>query len=260
MGIKNLSILLALPALIAASAGLVVFLDGCSSNSVSESSSAELAFNSAVEFENDERYEEALAKFNEVKNKHPYSKYAIESELHIADIQYKRESFIEAQTAYQLFKDFHPKNIKADYVTYRLAMSLYMQLPATPDRDLAPTTKAIQYFTEVINAYPTSQYVKDSEDKKLACLKMLAEKEAYIGNYYYIRNKFEPAQRRYEQLLVKYPNLGLDEIALYRAGISAFQQGDKIEGRRHMENLLSKFPNGDYAGDAKNALEKYAHN
>jgi len=239
--------------------GFATLIQGCSSGSVNESNSAELAFNSAVEFENDERYEEAITKFNEVKNKHPYSKYAIEAELHIADIQYKREAYIEAQTAYQLFKDFHPKNSKADYVTYRLAMSLFMQLPPTPDRDLAPSTKAIQYFTEVINAYPTSQYVKDSTEKKLACLKMLAEKEAYIGNYYFIRNKYEPAQRRYEQLLSKYPNLGLDEIAMYRAGISAFEQGERIEGRRHMEELLSKFPKGDYSGDAKSALEKYGH-
>jgi outer membrane protein assembly factor BamD len=257
MGIKNLLISLAL---VTASVGSITFMNGCSSNPTSESNTAEIAFNTAVEFENDERYEEALSKFNEVKNKHPYSKFAIEAELHIADIQYKREAYIEAQTAYQLFKDFHPKNIKADYVTYRLAMSLFMQLPPTADRDLTPSAKAIQYFTEVINAYPTSQYVKDSEEKKLACLKMLAEKEAYIGNYYYIRGKFEPAQRRYEQLLSKYPNLGLDELAMYRAGISAFEQGEKIEGRRHMEALLAKFPNGDYSSDAKDALEKYAHN
>src|SRR5579862_1861877 len=138
MGIKNLFVSMGLFVIFA---GFATFMSGCSSTSVSESNSAEIAFNAAVEFENDERYEEALAKFNEVKNKHPYSKYAIEAELHIADIQYKRENFIEAQTAYQLFKDFHPKNAKVDYVTYRLAMSLYNQLPSTSDRDLSPTTK-----------------------------------------------------------------------------------------------------------------------
>jgi outer membrane protein assembly factor BamD len=211
----------------------------------------------ATDFENDERYEEALSKFNEVKNKHPYSKYAIEAELHIADIQYKRENFIEAQTAYQLFKDFHPKNPKSDYITYRLAMSLYNQLPATADRDLTPTTKAIQYFTEVINAYPTSQYVKDSQDKKLSCLKMLAEKEAYIGNFYFIREKYDSAQRRYELLLSKYPNLGFDEEAMYRAGVAAFEQGENLEAKRHLEALIAKYPNGSYASQAKSALEKY---
>jgi outer membrane protein assembly factor BamD len=236
-------------------------LQGCATGgaSVSESSSAELAFKDALEFESDERYEEALAKFNEIKNKHPYSKFAVESELHIADIQFKRENFIEAQTAYQLFKDFHPKNPKSDYVTFRLALSLFNQLPPTADRDLVPTTKAIQYFTEVINAYPTSQYVKESQDKKLICLKMLAEKEAYIGNYYFIRAKYDSAQRRYEALLMKYPNLGFDEEAHYRAGIAAFEQGENLEGKRHLEALLEKYPNSSYASGAKSALEKYAH-
>jgi outer membrane protein assembly factor BamD len=243
-------------------AGTAIFpiLQGCSTTAaVSESDSVEAAFKEATEFETDERYEEALTKFNEIKNKHPYSKYAIEAELHIADIQFKRENFIESQTAYQLFKDFHPKNAKSDYVTYRLALSLFNQLPPTPDRDLSATTKAIQYFTEVINAYPTSQYVKDSEDKKLSCLKMLAEKEAYIGNYYFIRLKYDSAQRRYEALLLKYPNLGFDDVAHYRAGIAAFEQGENLEGKKHLETLLEKYPNSSYASGAKSALEKYAH-
>jgi len=47
MGMKNLYVLLAL---VLASTGFTTFMGGCSSTSVSESNSAELAFNSAVEF------------------------------------------------------------------------------------------------------------------------------------------------------------------------------------------------------------------
>src|SRR5438552_2579134 len=94
---------------------IFLILMACSSASVDESNSAEAAFKTATELENNERYEEAILKFNEVKNKHPYSKYAVEAELRVADIQYKKEAYIEAATAYQLFKDFHPKNPKIDY-------------------------------------------------------------------------------------------------------------------------------------------------
>ena len=178
--------------LAASSLFALMTLPHCASKQdVAESNSAEAAFKAAEDFEKDERYEEALAKFAEVKNKHPYSKMAVEAELHIADIQYKRESFIEAGTAYQLFKDFHPKNPKIDYVTYRLAMSYYMQLPPTADRDLAPSTKAIQFFKEVINAFPTSQYVTDSQKNLAATLHMLAEKEAYIGGYYFKHGMYD---------------------------------------------------------------------
>ena len=232
-------------------------LSHCASKDVAESNSAEAAFKAAEDYEKDERYDEAITKFNEVKNKHPYSKFAVESELHVADIHYKREAFIEAATAYQLFKDFHPKNPKIDYVTFRLAMSYFEQLPPTADRDLAPATKALQFFTEVINAYPTSPYVSEARQKKTETLRMLAEKEAYIGWYYYKRNVFDSALRRYEGLLVKYPDLGYDEESLYYAAVSAFETGNHDVGTRHIKELLAKFPDGKFSSRGKSALEKY---
>jgi outer membrane protein assembly factor BamD len=239
-------------------AGLVTSLGaGCASTDVNESNSAEAAFKAAMDYEKDERYEEAITKFTEVKNKHPYSRFAVESELRIADIHYKRENFIESQTAYQLFKDFHPKHAKIDYVTHRLAMSYFNQLPSTIDRDLSPAHKAIQYFNEVVNSFPTSEYVKEATEKRDESLKMLAEKEAYIANFYFIREKYESALRRYEGLLAKYPNRGQDEEALYRAGVSAFETSNPGLGKKYINELLARFPNGSHAGDGRRALEKY---
>lgn len=247
-----LSFVFLLSLLVSASA-----LMSCSSKDLSESASAEAAFNEASEFEKEERFEEALTKFSEVKNKHPYSKYAVEAELHIADIHFKKEAFIEAQTAYQLFKDFHPKNPKIDYVTFRLAMSYFNQLPPTADRDLSPGYKAVQYFDEVINTFPSSPYVQESREKKKITLNMLAEKENYIGHFYYIRDMYDSALGRYERLLKKYPNQGYDEEALYHAGMSAFEDGKKDIGEKFLKELIARFPNGDWTSKSKSALEKY---
>ncbi len=233
--------------------------NGCSSGSLAESNSAEAAFKAAQEFEDDERFEEAITKFNEVKNKHPYSKFAVEAELHIADIHYKREAFIEAQTAYQLFKDFHPKNPKIDYATFRLAMSFYNQLPSTSDRDLSPAYKAIQYFNEVLNSFSTSQYVKEATEKKNDSLRMLAEKEMYIAHYYFIRDQYDSALRRYAGLLVKYPNRGFDEEALYKAGVSAYESDSKDRGEKYLKELINRFPNGDWTSKAHRAMDKYGN-
>src|SRR5438132_955753 len=122
---------------------------GCSSVQVADPNSAEGMFKIAEELEKDERFEESITKFNELRNKHPYSRYSTEAELRVADIHYKKEAFIESATAYQLFKDFHPKHPRSDYVTYKLAMSYFNQLPSTIDRDLGPAHKAIQFFSEV---------------------------------------------------------------------------------------------------------------
>ena len=99
--------LLNFPVLILVS--LVVSL-GCSSSDKFDTSTPEGAFKAAEALEKDERYEEAIPKFQEVKNKHPYSRFATEAELKIADIHFASENFEEAQASYQLFKEFHPKH------------------------------------------------------------------------------------------------------------------------------------------------------
>lgn len=235
----------------------VMWLSACATNVVADPHSAEGMYKLAEELEKDERFEEAITKLNELRNKHPYSRYATEAELKVADIYFKRESFIEAQTAYQLFKDFHPKHQKSDYVTFKLAMSLFNQLPGTIDRDLTPAFKAIQYFNEVLHSYSTSEFVKESAEKKRECLKMLAEKEVYIGNFYYIRSIYDSALKRYEALLAKYPGLGFDDEALYKAGVCAGETNSSDLAKKYFTELVEKHPNSSYASSGKRALEKY---
>jgi outer membrane protein assembly factor BamD len=231
--------------------GAVVLSSGCSSIDKYDTSKPEGLFAQGELYEKDERYEEAVAKYTEVKNKFPYSKLATEAELKIADVNFKREAYVEAQSAYQLFKEFHPKHPQADYVTYRLALSYFKQLPDSIDRDLSVADKAILYFDEVISSYSTSQYAEDAKVKKSAALKMLALKEMYIANFYAKHKQFDSALKRYETVLKTYPNLGLDAEALYGAARSAIESGEKERGEQHLKNLYSLYPNTDEARRAK---------
>ena len=146
---------------------------GCSSGSVKETDSAEATFREAERLDDKEYYDEALEKYKEVEHKHPYSKFATEAKLRIANIHFKEENFVEAQNAYQLFKELHPKHGKSDFVTFRLALSYFSQLPSSTDRDISLANKAIQYFDEVISSYPTSEYVTQARDKKKEALNQI---------------------------------------------------------------------------------------
>ena len=229
----------------------------CSTAETFDSSTPEGGFKQGELYEKDERYEEAIAKFTEVKNKHPYSRFATQAELKIADLHYKREAFIEAQNAYQLFREFHPKHPQADYVTYRLALSYFNQLPATTDRDLTVAEKAIMYFDEVANNFPKSEFAADSRTKREATLKMLAEKEMYVANFYTKRKQYDSAVKRYETILKSYPNLGFDAPALFGAAKSAFETGEKDRGNQHLKNLFSLYPSSDEAKRARDEFKKY---
>lgn len=232
----------------------MLFVAGCASDD-KKADTPEGAFALAQEYEKEDRFDEAIRRYQEVKNKFPYSKYATLAEMAIADTYFKQESYPEAQVAYQAFKDLHPKHPQTDYATYRLAMSFFKQLPTTVDRDLTLAGSSILYFDEVIKQYPNSTHVAESKEKKLEALKMLAGKEDYIANFYYIREKYDSALTRYEGLLAKYPNLGFDAKALARAAVSAKKVGEPNRARRYMTDLEKRFPGSDELAAAKKEVE-----
>jgi outer membrane protein assembly factor BamD len=244
---KSLFIFAVLPVIL----GILV---GCSSTPDIDTSTPEGAYKLAEKYENDERFEEAIAQYSQVKNKHPYSKLATESELRIAEIHFKREEYVEAQASYQTFKEMHPTHPQIDYVTFRLGLSFYNQLPSTIDRDLSVAERAILYFDEVIQSYPNSTHVAEAKDYKTKALKMLAEKEAYIGHFYFIRDHFESALGRYEGLLDKYPGLGFDAEALYGAAVSAYKIKELNKAKNYYRKLISDYKDSAEAAKARGEL------
>lgn len=230
------------------------FVSACSSGEKLDTNTSEGGFKLGERYENDERYEEALAQFNTVKNKFPYSKLATEAEIRMADIHFKREEYIESQAGYQTFKEMHPSYPRIDYVTYRLALSFYEQLPSTIDRDLSVADRAILYFDEVIQTYARSEYAKEAAEHKTKALKMLAEKEYYVGHFYLIRDHWESALGRFEGLLERYPRLGMDERALYGAAISAYRAKDLGKAKTYYQRLITEFKDSDEAQKARREL------
>ena len=215
---------------------VTVFSAGCSS-SEKKATTPEGMLARAQEYENDERFEEAIRRYQEVRSKFPYSPQALESELAVADVYYKQESYPEAQTAYQSFRDLHPKHAKIAYVTYRYAMSLYMQMPETIDRDMSLAPDTILAFNEVIKKFPASEYVKESEEKKSELIRKMAEKEMYVGDFYFKRGTYDSALPRFEYVLKEYPGIGFDEKALIRAAYSAYKIGDPNKARKYISQL-----------------------
>jgi outer membrane protein assembly factor BamD len=231
-----------------------LFFMGCSSAEKIDTSTPEGAFKLASTYEDDERFEEAITYFSEVKNKYPYSSLAVQAELKIADIEFKRENYASAETAYKLFKEFHPTHEKIDYVTYRLGLSTSNQLPETIDRDLSLATPALEYYNEVITRFSDSKYVADSKKQRERVTKMLADKANYIAEYYFIRDKWESALGRYEDLLKNYVDMGYEASSLYGATLSAYKMKDKDKAKVYFKRLLTEHPQSKELAKAREEL------
>lgn len=239
----------------------VSFLHSCSSLD-KNADTPEGAFAIAESFEKDERYEIAIQRYQEIKNKYPYSQYAMKSELAIADVYFKQESYAEAQVSYQSFRDLHPKHPQIDYIIFRIALSYYHQVPEAIDRDLSLAHDAITYFKEIEEKYSgkgssaglKSLYVKEAEDKHFELLKKLAGKEEYIGDFYMKRKIWASALARFEGLLKKYNKLGFDEKALSKAAICAYEFGDAQKAHRLLAELEKSYPGSAEISQARKVV------
>jgi outer membrane protein assembly factor BamD len=233
---------------------LSILLPHCSSSETVDVNTAQGAYRQAQIYEDDERFEEAITAYQNVKNRFPYSAFVKNSELSIAEIYFKREDFLEAQHAYQLYKDLHPKDKIIDQITYKLALSIFSQLPSTIDRDLSLAHEAILFFDEVIESYPQSQYVIKSKKMRLDSYKKLTKKEYYIAQYYFGQKEFLSALGRYEVIINKYSSFGYETQALKGAIVSAFEVKQKNRAQRHYSKLVKIHPD---SSEAKYIKRKY---
>ncbi len=233
--LKSLFILIVLP-----------FFLSCASEE-KNANTAEGLFKIAQEYDEAERYDVAVQKYADVKNKFPYSSVATAAELAIADLYFKRESFSEAQISYQNFRDLHPKHLKTDYVIFKTGLSFFMQLPDSTDRDLTVANDAIYHFDEVVKNFPNSSYVKEAKENREKAFVMLAQKEIYIAEFYLRQEKFEASLTRFENVLNKYSGYGLDPKALAGAVQAAANSNNLAKQKKYSDQLQSKYSNSDQA-------------
>jgi outer membrane protein assembly factor BamD len=152
-------------------------------------------------------YEEATEAFQKVKDRYPYSQYALEAELRMADSLFQQELYNEAYDAYKEFERLHPKNENIPYAIYRQGMSHFKQI-STMDRDQSPTLRARDEFERLIQKFPENEYAAMARARLRECYISLAEYEVYVGNFYYKKRNYQAAINRYEYVLENYPDVG----------------------------------------------------
>ena len=183
---------------------------------------AEILYKEAKSLMEDNRYILATEKLNQIKNQYPYSFFATPAELLQADILFAQENYIESAAAYLLFRDFHPKHEKMDYVVYRIAESYFKQKPDTFDRDLEAAEEAIKYYRELLVKYSDSQYSKDGKKKINECQKMIEDKEKYIADFYYKTEVYQAARWRYLDILKNFQSKKLRDHSMKRVVIASY--------------------------------------
>ncbi len=204
---------------------------GCSEKSLVQDNPQE-SFAIARKSYEEHNYEIAIKKLSEFKSRFPYSRYAIEAELLIADCYFETNKFTEAGVAYEQFVKLHPKHERLDYVLFRVGLSYWKDAPTEIDREQEYTQTSIKKWDRLLKEFPSSSFAGEARALMVEGKTRIAKSEDFIARFYCRKNIWHACAYHSMLLLERHPEeKELARRALERAAMA-------------LENIASEEPYG----------------
>ncbi len=163
------------------------------------------SFAIAKEPYDDENFEIAITKLGEFKSRFPYSQFATEAELLIANAQFQLGRYPEAVVSYEQFAKLHPKHPQADFAMFRVGESYWKDAPEEINREQEFTAKAIEEWHRLLAAHPESPHATEARKLILAGRKRLADHAVFISEFYCRKKIYHSCAFRYLRVDKDFP-------------------------------------------------------
>lgn len=214
---------------------------------------AKVLYDNAMKAFASRNYEEAEKTFKALIEDYPVSPYSLEAQLMLGDVCFFQEKYDESGSYYTSFVALHPTHERASYALFQKGMSHFKDVLSV-DRDQTSTRKALFAFEDLVSVYPGSPYHEKAVELIDFLKKRLAEREFYVGQFYFKGKNYKGALSRFRELLEKYPQAGLTEETLYFIGESYRRLGEGELAKDAFKTLLTNYPDSPYAKSARVGL------
>ena len=226
---------------------LLLFLQGCGEEvKKMRVPAVELYQEAFVAFE-DEYYQEAEKKFQDLVDEHPNTQLATLAYLKMGDLNFKRSKWEDAEVNYRMFLTLNPQSHLTPYVLNRIIALNFEKnyygifFPSRNfDRNMEPNRTILKEFRRFFLLYPQSPYLEEIREYQLKARAELAEHEFLVGDFYFRGKLYTSAAERYLYLLQNYPEFPrTEEVA--RKLIQAYRLNGEPLLANEMEEVLSSF-------------------
>ncbi|HLC18180.1 MAG TPA: outer membrane protein assembly factor BamD [Thermodesulfobacteriota bacterium] len=237
---------------------LALIFSGCTAarTQVTEYRNPEELYKVAMEGYLDRRYADAEKDFKKLMELFPMSSQARDVELLLGDVCYAMEKYDESGSYYASFVAMRPAHPMADYALFQKGMSHFRDV-LTPDRDQTSTRKALFAFEDLVRDYPGSPYYEKSVELISFLKRRLAERQFYIGHFYYKMKNYKAALSRFRDVLRDYPEDGPTDQTLYYIGESYRRLGEDSLAEDAYTTIIKDYPESPYMQDARKRLNGY---
>jgi outer membrane protein assembly factor BamD len=212
----------------------------------------------------DENYTEAIRYFSFVKQKFPFSKYAVLAELALADTQFDRGNYQEAIDSFKNFTRLHPTHEKVEdgYVAFKICECYvkdmpddWFLVPPAYEKDQSAVRDAYRELSDFLDKYPDSKYVPEGKKRWREVVARLLEHEVYVARFYLDRGYPKAAILRIEGALRRYPESGREAELLLVLGQTHLEMGNPASARATFERVVKEYGSATQAKRAELYLE-----
>jgi lipopolysaccharide transport protein LptA len=219
-----------------------LLLVSCGSKTVKKTGNPGDLYVEGVNFMNQKKYDKAIENFSAIRDNHPFDPISFVASVKLGDVYFEKKEYLLASGVYEDFLTAHPQDENIPYVLIKLG-ECYEKLSLSLDRDQAYTIKAIERYTYLKNRFPASSYAKIVDIKIKKMIQKIADREVYVGEFYYKTFKYNAAIIRLEYFLKRYPDVSGTDKALYYLTLSYRALGE-IEKSEYFANILrTQYPN-----------------
>jgi outer membrane protein assembly factor BamD len=159
----------------------------------------------------------------------------------------------EAENGFKDYITFFPGSRLAGDAQMKIAMAHVRRLEK-PDRDRSQAILAEGELKSFIEAYPDSPLLNEAKQKLRDVQELLADGDAAVANFYFVKKDYPAALSRYKEILTKYPDYTHAPEALFNGAESLRRVGNDKEAVTYYSRIAMYYPLSTRVDDAKDRL------
>ncbi len=198
-------------------------------------------------------YDRAIKLYEALESRYPFGNESAQTQLDSAYAYYKNNDAEAAVAAADRFIKMNPRDTHVDYAYYLKGLANYNRnigfvdryLPTDiAQRDLTPSTEALQNFEELARRFPHSQYIPDAKQRIIGLKNNLAMHEVHIARYYIKRGAYIAAVNRSKTVVEQYQKTIAVPYALQIMEEAYLQLGMNDLAKDTAHIFATNYPNG----------------
>lgn len=213
----------------------------------------------------DENYLLAYNYYRHIRQKFPYSNYAVLSDLRIADVNFERERFLEAIDGYESFVRLHPSHPQVPYAMFRagkahhrLIPNDWFIMPASHEKDQTQVRETAEVLSRFVQRFPDHDDVVEAQKLLDEVRERLLAHERYVADFYAREGKIRGYVGRLERIRTLYADVGLDADLLLEIVRAYVRLEDLSNAERTLRILETEFSGAKETEAARGAVSALA--